>query len=308
MATEWVGATDMQKFLDKVSGMDSSEGNARTKAIVRRIIADLFQTIDELDVEEDEFWNAVHALTAGAPEFGLWAAGLGFEHFLDIRMDRADAKSRSDRGTPRTIEGPLYVAGAPRSSGFARLDDGTDDGETLIMKGRVLDPSGKPVPGAVVDVWHANTRGSYSYFDKTQSDFNLRRQIVTDAQGGYKFQSIMPSGYAVPPNGSTERLLEQLGRHGRRPAHIHFFVSAEGHRHLTTQVNIDGDPYLHDDFAYATRDELISRVVRREDAAAIRSEGLQAPFNELVFDFTLCVALQSDEQAASNRHRVAKAA
>ena len=50
----------------------------------------------------------------------------------------------------------------------------------------------------------------------------------------------------------TQQLLDQLGRHGQRPAHIHFFISAPDHRHLTTQINLDGDQYLHDDFAYAT--------------------------------------------------------
>jgi catechol 1,2-dioxygenase len=63
----------------------------------------------------------------------------------------------------------------------------------------------------------------------------------------------------VPSGGATERLLGAVGRHGRRPAHIHFFVSAQGFRHLTTQVNIDGDPDLYDDFAYATRDGLIAK-------------------------------------------------
>jgi catechol 1,2-dioxygenase len=59
------------------------------------------------------------------------------------------------------------------------------------------------------------------------------------------------------PKFVTEPSLDHLGRHGHRPAHIHFFVSAPGYRKLTTQINIDGDEYLHDDFAFATRDELI---------------------------------------------------
>lgn len=69
---------------------------------------------------------------------------------------------------------------------------------------------------------------------------------------------IVPSSYGCPPTGPTQQLLDQLGRHGQRPAHIHFFISAPGYRHLTTQINLSDDPYLHDDFAYATRDELIA--------------------------------------------------
>lgn len=308
MASDLIVSRDTQDFLDKIAGLDQAAGDPRMKAIIRRIVGDLFATIDEFDVSEDEFWHSVNFLAAGAPEFGLWAAGLGFEHFLDVRMDIADRKAGLEGGTPRTIEGPLYVAGAPRSTSFARLDDGTDEGDVLIMKGRVLDMAGNPVAGAIVDVWQANTMGHYSYFDKTQSAFNLRRQIETDGEGRYKFRSIMPSGYGVPPEGSTDQLLQKIGRHGRRPAHIHFFVKADGYRHLTTQINIDGDPYLHDDFAYATRDGLIPPVTLRNEPDAVRAEDLNAPFMEIEFDFSLHAAEQVETVEASTRQRVALAA
>ena len=115
------------------------------------------------------------------------------------------------------------------------------------MDGQVRDINGKPVAGAVVDVWHANTLGGYSFFDPSHPKYNLRRRIETDTEGRYKFRSLLPSGYACPPNGQVQKLLDQLGRHGNRPAHIHFFVSAPDYRKLTTQINIDGDAYLHDD-------------------------------------------------------------
>jgi catechol 1,2-dioxygenase len=206
--------------------------------------------------------------------------------------------------TPRTIEGPLYVAGAPLSKGQARLDDGAEQGDVLVMRGRVLDDKGQPIARAIVDVWHANTHGGYSYFDKSQPDYNLRRRIETDDQGRYKFRSIVPVGYAVPPGGSTSRLLDAVGRHGHRPAHIHFFVSAEGYRHLTTQINIDGDPYLHDDFAYATKEELIPPVTKQDGPAVIHAEGLNAPFAEVTFDFVLLPARKMDEAKPSSRPRV----
>uniref|UniRef100_UPI003F764043 dioxygenase family protein n=2 Tax=Pseudomonadota TaxID=1224 RepID=UPI003F764043 len=78
----------------------------------------------------------------------------------------------------------------------------------------------------------------YSHFDPTgrQAPFNMRRTIITDEHGRYKFQSIVPHGYGVPPGSPTEKLLSALGRHGQRPAHIHFFVSADDHRKLTTQI------------------------------------------------------------------------
>ena len=305
MTERLIDTKEVQDLLDKLSGKDTANGDPRIKAIIRRVVGDLFATIEEFDISEDEFWQALNYAAAGSPEFGLWAAGLGIERFLDIRADAKDAAAGIVDGTPRTIEGPLYVAGAPVEQGFARLDDGTDTGELLYMHGQVRDVDGTPLPGAHVEVWHANTLGNYSYFDKTQSDFNLRRTIVTDENGRYAFRSIVPAGYACPPNGSTEGILTQLGRHGNRPAHIHFFASADGHRHLTTQINIDGDPYLRDDFAYATREDLIPAVNYREGEGPGAKHGLEGRYAEIEFDFVLHPAKLTDEEKASVRPRVA---
>jgi catechol 1,2-dioxygenase len=277
----------VQRLLDKVSGMD--KGDARLKRIARRVVSDLFKTIEEFDIQPDEFWAAMSYLTTlgQANEVGLLVPGLGLETFLDLRTDAAEREAGIEGGTPRTIEGPLYVAGAPLWKGEARLDDGSEGGEVLFMRGQVRNVGGEPLAGAIVDVWHANRLGGYSFFDPSQPKYNLRRRIETDAEGRYRLRTIMPAGYACPPEGPTQELLDQLGRHGRRPAHIHFFVTAPGYRKLTTQINIDGDEYLHDDFAFATRDGLIPEVRRAADPAQIRARGLNDPFAEIVFDFVL---------------------
>lgn len=276
-------------LLTKLSGMDTDRGNPRVKQIVQRVAADLFRTIEDFDVTPAEFWAAMSYLTeVGARnEYGLLAAGLGLEHFLDLRFDEKEREAGLHGGTPRTIEGPLYLADAPLSQGDARLDDGSEQGEVLFMEGQVRDTDGHPIAGAVVDVWHANTKGGYSFFDPSQKPWNLRRRIEADAEGRYRFRSILPAGYGCPPDGPTQKLLDQLGRHGRRPAHVHFFVSAPGYRQLTTQINIAGDEYLHDDFAFATRDELIPAVRRQEGEAEEKARGLNAPYSEITFDFTL---------------------
>lgn len=302
-------APAVKELLTKASGLDHDKGNARIKKITRRILSDLFRTIDEFDIQPDEFWAAAQYLTqlGQANEAGLLIAGLGIEAFLDIRADAAEAEAGLTGGTPRTIEGPLYVAGAPLSDGTARLDDGNEEGEVLLMSGQVRDAAGHPLAGAIVDVWHANTLGGYSFFDPAQKPYNLRRRIRTDADGRYYFRSVLPSGYSCPPEGPTQQYLNQLGRHGRRPAHIHFFVTAPGYRKLTTQINIDGDEYLHDDFAFATRDGLIPSVTRRANAergntGRVKENGLTAPYAEILFDFTL----HAETQALPNTevHRV----
>lgn len=301
---------EVQNLFKEAAGLNNDQGSPRVKQIMLRLINDAAKIIEDLEISDDEFWHAVDYLNrlGGRNEAGLLVPGLGLEHFLDLLQDAKDAQAGLTGGTPRTIEGPLYVAGAPVAQGFARLDDGSDKaGHTLVMHGTVYAADGKPLPNATVEVWHANTKGFYSHFDPTgeQQPFNMRRTIVTDAQGRYKFQSIVPVGYGCPPDGPTQALLNQLGRHGNRPAHIHFFVTAEDHRKLTTQINIDGDPLVFDDFAYATREGLVPALVERTDAASIQANGLTGPFAEIVFDITLSKLVNGVDNQIVDRPRLA---
>jgi catechol 1,2-dioxygenase len=277
-------------FLEKIEGTEKG-GNERVKTIVNRIVRDLFYTVDDLDIQPEEFWQAMGYLTEAGQnsEWGLIAPGLGFETLLDIRMDEEEKKAGLTGGTPRTIEGPLYVAGAPVTNGFARLDDGKEEaiGELLFMSGVVTDLDNKPIANALVEVWHCNLDGFYSFFGPPQTPFNHRRGIITDENGRYQFRSILPNGYSVPPGGSTDVLMQALGRHGSRPAHIHFFVSANGYRKLTTQINIDGDPLLWDDFAFATRDGLIPPITRISNDEAKQRFGIDRAAATIEFNFAM---------------------
>ena len=280
--------------------VDTATGpvDARVQQVVIRLLSDLFKAIEDLDITPSEVWKGLEYMTdAGqANELGLLAAGLGLEHFLDLRADEADAKAGIHGGTPRTIEGPLYVAGAPESVGFARMDDGSESDtlDTLYIEGVVKDTEGNVIEGAKVEIWHANGLGTYSFFDKRQSEFNLRRTIIADGKGQYVAQTTMPVGYGCPPEGTTQALLNKLGRHGNRPSHVHYFVSAPGYRKLTTQFNIEGDQYLWDDFAFATRDGLVAVAVDVTDPAELQRLGASAPVKYISFN----VELVKDKEAA----------
>ena len=280
--------------------VDTATGpvDARVQQVVIRLLSDLFKAIEDLDITPSEVWKGLEYMTdAGqANELGLLAAGLGLEHFLDLRADEADAKAGIHGGTPRTIEGPLYVAGAPESVGFARMDDGSESDtlDTLYIEGVVKDTEGNVIDGAKVEIWHANGLGTYSFFDKRQSEFNLRRTIIADNAGHYLAQTTMPVGYGCPPEGTTQALLNKLGRHGNRPSHVHYFVSAPGYRKLTTQFNIEGDQYLWDDFAFATRDGLVAVAVDVTDPAELQRLGANAPVKYISFN----VELVKDKEAA----------
>jgi catechol 1,2-dioxygenase len=263
-----------QQLLDLVNSSQVNPGNDRVRQITQRIVSDLFRAIDDLDIKPDEFWAGVDWLArlGGSGQLGLITAGLGFDRLIDIREEEADEAAGRAAGTPRAIEGPLYIAGAPLSDGEARLDEDPAAGTVLVMEGQVRDVDGNPV-----------------------ADYHLRRKIKTDAQGRYRFRSFIPPGYAIPPNSPTSELFGALGRHGNRPAHIHFLVAADGQRTLTTQVNIPGDTFLDDDFAFATRDGLVVELQPNTPAAGYESLGVNAPFTRVCFDFVLQPALDADE-------------
>ena len=302
MTVKTIQTEAVQALLKKVAGLDKDQGNPRMKEIIYRLVSDLYKMIEDLDITPDEFWMCVNYVNdlGTTKEAVLLAPGLGFDHFLDIREDAKDEAAGLAGGTPRTIEGPLYVQDAPVSEGEARMDDGKTPGQGMWLHGKVLDEEGNPVAGAVVDLWHADSKGGYSHFDPTQSEFNLRRKVITDAQGCYSARSIVPNGYGVPPEGNTIKVLQSLGRHGNRPAHIHYFVSKPGFKHLTTQINLAGDAYTYDDFAFATRDELVVEATPLNDKA----HGFDSEYLDVEFNIEIC---KTDKPELEDKHARARA-
>ncbi|WP_176595174.1 MULTISPECIES: dioxygenase [Sphingobium] len=294
MDVSFVKTPEIQQLLDRAAGVRESGGDPRLKAIMRDLTESVMELIVKHDISESEFWLAMKYLADSSSEIGLIVPGTGLEHFLDLYMDAKDAEAGLSGGTPRTIEGPLYVAGAPLVEGDVNLSVDADEGtQTLHMSGAVTGPDGEPVQDAIVHVWHANSKGWYSHFDPTgeQTPFNNRRRIKLGQDGRYAFHSKQPSGYSVPPQGATDQLMRALGRHGNRPAHVHFFIEAPGYRTLTTQINFGDDPFAADDFAFGTRQGLLPVPSRQGDSATI------------AFDFQLQRAASEGDEGFSSRIR-----
>jgi len=294
MDISFVQTPEIQQLLDRAAGVNESGGNPRLKAIVRDLTQSVMELIVKHDISESEFWLAMKYLADSSAEIGLIVPGTGIEHFLDLYMDAKDAEAGLTGGTPRTIEGPLYVAGAPLVEGNVNLSTDPDEGtQVLHMTGTITGPDGEPVQDAIVHVWHANSKGWYSHFDPTseQTPFNNRRRIKLGSDARYAFHSKQPSGYSVPPQGATDQLMQALGRHGNRPAHVHFFIEAPGYRTLTTQINFGDDPFAADDFAFGTREGLLPVPSRQGDSAYIQ------------FDFQLQRAHDAGDEGFSSRTR-----
>ncbi len=154
--------------------------------------------------------------------------------------------------------------------------------DAAFIHGRVLSsaPSGAPIAGAVLDVWHAAPNGMYEQQDEAQADMNLRGRVRSDADGRFAFYALRPAPYPVPDDGPAGRLLGWLDRGAMRPAHIHFIVTADGHRALTTQVFDSRDQHITNDAVFAVKEELVVDFVPREGDDKARWT--------LEYDFVLC--------------------
>lgn len=290
-----------------LSKEDPNKGNPRVKEVVNRLVKDLFYAMVDLDITSEEMWHAADYLKEVGQnnEWGLLFAGLGIERFIDAMMEHADEEAGIKGETPRTIEGPLYVAGSPESETYAELENNPEENkhqERLYVHGTITNADGNPVDNALLEVWHCNDKGLYSYFDSGQSAYNFRRAIKIGADGKYRFKTVIPPGYSCPIGSATEKMMTALGRHGSRPAHIHFFVTHPDYRKITTQINMDGDPLLYDDFAFATKEDLVPAITRytKEEAAA---KGIDEPFAEIEFNFSVVKEKEAHDDGENNRTR-----
>ena len=137
--------------------------------------------------------------------------------------------------------------------------------------------TGKPIPGAVFDIWQASANGKYDFQDpENQTPNNLRGKFRADENGKYWFYCYHPTAYSLPTNGPSYQLLQMMDRHPMRPAHIHimvrhgyfmcpgrivanftFQVTHPEYKGCTTQLYPKDDPWLATDTVFAVKDDLV---------------------------------------------------
>ncbi|MBN9425710.1 MAG: hydroxyquinol 1,2-dioxygenase, partial [Burkholderiales bacterium] len=95
------------------------------------------------------------------------------------------------------------------------------------------------------------------------------------------------SAYPIPHDGPVGRMLEALGRHHWRPAHLHFLITAPGYERLITHVFRDGDRYLDSDAVFGVRSSLIADWVEHPPGVGPDGSEQREPYYTLNFDFVL---------------------
>ena len=279
--------TITQSFLDYMA----EDTDERLKFIVERLAHHIHDFVRETGLTHDEWRKGLELLyqageisTPERNEFVLFSDVLGISSLVDM-------VNSPKEGTPSSVLGPFHVLGAPVVPVGADLK-GDNEGETLIVGGRVLSTDGQPIEGAEMEIWQTADNGLYSGQDAEQPEYNLRARIISDADGRYLFSTVRPVPYMVPDDGPVGELLRATGRHPWRPSHLHFIVTADGYRSLVTEVFPSDDEYLDEDAVFGVREKLIMDYIERSDMTDLPDDlaikpKLTGKFSTVDFDFVL---------------------
>lgn len=288
-------AASTASVTDEVVASFADAPDPRTREILQSLVRHLHGFAREVGLTETEWQRGIefltrvgHTTTDQRQEFILLSDVLGLS-MLTVGLNQP-----ADPGvTESTVFGPFFVEGSPHIPLGGDLAQGAP-GHPCWIDGTVRDTRGAPVPGARLEVWEADEEGLYDVQRDTGQTM-ARGHLFADADGGYRFWSVRPSAYPIPDDGPVGDLLRAGGRGPMRPAHVHFMVTAPGHRTLVTHIFAAGDPYLDDDAVFGVKQSLVVDFAEQPaGTAAPDGTVVDTPWYRASFDIVL-----ADDPAAS---------
>jgi len=249
-----------------VEAMAKTE-NPRLKRIMESLVLHLHAFALEVDLTRPEldialdFLNEIGKSTNDSHnEAVLLSDVLGLSSLLcDGDPDLAEEAE--------ALLGPFWRLNSPPTPNGASICRSETPGPRLLVKGHVIDEKQQPIAGVEIDVWQASPVGLYENQDQGQADMNLRGKFVSDANGDFGFESVLPAGYPVPTHGPTGGLIKAQGRHPFRPAHLHFLLWKPGLETRISQVFVHDDPYIGTDVVFGVTPGLIGDYAKQPDGS-----------------------------------------
>ena len=286
MATDFTEETAADAVIESFA----PETNPRLREVMTSLVRHLHAFARDVELTIPEWEKAIDFLTRTGQksdderqEFILLSDVLGLSMLVETISNR-----KFGVATESTVLGPFHmVTSPPRALGDTIDLIGT--GPQCVLEGRVLSADGTPLPGAVLDVWQANDQG---FYDVQQPDVqppgNGRGLFTAGQDGAYWFRTIVPTHYPIPTDGPVGEMLVATGRHAFRPAHIHFIVTAPGHRDLTTHIFVAGSEYIESDTVFAVKKSLVVDFEEVTDEALAEKWHVgQVPFRHADFDIIM---------------------
>lgn len=277
--------------------------DARFKQLMTVLVQHLHQFIREVGLTEHEWLSGIRFLTETGltcsetrQEFILLSDTLGAS-ILTILLNQAKLSATSPgalASTQSTVQGPYYWENAPE------LPLGTDIGENVpgeptLYRGRVLDPYGTPIAGALIDVWSGDGEGTYDMQMPGQKSMLARGKFRTDETGQYRFWSIKPSSYPIPTDGPVGAMIRKSGAAWHRPGHIHMKLSAPGFVPITTSLFVAGGDHLGSDAVFGDLRELTIEFSKEPPGIAPDGRTMASDYHLATHDFVLAARRDAAE-------------
>ena len=279
---------------DAVVEQMATTPDLRLRTVMASLVRHLHGFARDVQLTPDEWLQAIgfltrtgQACTPARQEFILLSDVVGLSALVNLMHDG----TATQLGTESSLLGPFYQQRAPD---YALGDSiaAKATGAEVQFYGRVLDHRGAAVPGAGVQVWQTDAEGMYDLQRNGGAEMDMRGNFRADGEGRFHFRTLRPFGYLIPMDGPVGALVAAQGRHGCRPAHIHFLISAPGHRELVTALYLGGDEHIASDTVFGVSRALVVEPVADDTAAPV--PGLPA----IHYDFRLA------EGAGSGSNRV----
>lgn len=245
-----------RQLVDAVTASFANTPDVRLRTVLTAVVEHLHALIREVRLTQREWEQAIAFLTRAGhitddkrQEFILLSDVLGASMQTIIVND-----DPSGRTTEATVVGPFFVENSPHIELGADISGGAA-GEPCWVEGVVSDIDGQALGGARIEVWEADDDG---YYDVQYRDDRCaaRGHLHTDDEGRYRFWALTPTRYSIPSDGPVGGLLAATIRSPMRAPHLHFMVSHEGMRTVTTHVFVAGAD-LGSDSVFGLRDSLI---------------------------------------------------
>lgn len=277
---------------DTVVNAYAGTEDPRKREIITLLIQRLHDFVREVKLTPQEWEEAMGFLLRAAEasseqrnEFILLSDLLGVSALVDLQEGKDD-----DGATITTLMGPFYVPGQPeKETGADLIKD--NPGERVLVQGQVRSVNGRPLPGAVLEIWQNGPNGLYTVQDPDQPDDNLRCTLHADENGNYSFSTVKPISYTIPDDGAGGELVRAAGRHCWRPAHIHLMITADGHKRHISQIFNETDAYIDQDAVFGVRADLAVPFDKEPTAEELaRFPNIERPFNVVNMDFVLARA------------------
>ena len=261
----------------------------RQRELTQKLVIALHGYAKDVGLTHEEWRGALRFLhdcadisDASRSEFSLLSDVLGISSLVDLMASHPGA-------TPGSVLGPFHEVGSPWLDNPVNLI-GDNLGPRVVIRGRVCDVAGQPLPAASLDYWQNASNGLYCQVDPDQPKDNLRCQFKVDGEGRFEVATIRPVSYEIPTDGPVWKdLVQPAQRSSWRAAHAHVIVSAPGYRTVVTELFDAADPYLESDAVFGVRDALIGAYIPTKDAQLCARHGI-AGDTCLVMDVELRLA------------------